>query len=263
MEVKCNVCCPIYVVNEKFFECVKLAIISVKETIERPRHKGLVKAFFHGYVTDEKWKNELKQYESENLSVKFNEKNYGKPYVINEIVKNNESQYILSFDHDMQIKDEHKEDFFARMINTYHNAWKQNIKVGFLANEIEKMNIHLNSAYTNKIQLSDEVICHGPLSQNTNDVAGSSVLILREHFLGVGGYRQYNLFDGDGWLRMDIRKKYGTLNAIHLTLPVIHNHPEDKEYHEWKVHNSRHPSLNVGVQHDKDALTKLKGYGDE
>jgi len=263
----CNICCPIYVVNEKFLGCVKKAIVSLHEVVHSEQHPE-VHAFIHGYVTKEEWMKEIQGYSSDKVHIQINDvKNYGKPYVINQIVKNNPSKYILSFDHDMEVPQLYRENFVARMIETFENARNNGINVGFLASDLLTFNIHLPSAYVNekkvKTKFKEETISFGDTRNNYNDVAGSSVLMLTKEFNGVGGYRQYNLFDGDGYLRTDIRRKYNTINAILKSLPVYHNHPEDKEYHQWKVHNARNPTLDVNKQHSPDDLLKLKGYGDK
>ena len=216
-------------------------------------------------ITDELWNitekyiNEIFKYK---IIVRF-DKNYGKAYVINNLVKKYlmqfKTDYFLTADSDI-IFPLSTEYLFDRLYEIPNQSEKHfNKKFGMVALNQEAQCCHIKEliyenkyTYLNKYN-KEELIVY---PSHPSGIAGGSLFTSLNAWNTIGGYRILNVYGGDdGYYLVDINN-YNYSYQMSDTISIIHPFSSDQEYAKWKVETIRsgHTQLDMNGLIEKTKL---------
>lgn len=169
-----------------------------------------------------------------------NEENQGKAWVVNQLVAHainsgDMFKYILTADSDM-VFPHHQSAFVKRLIRAAEKLQKNSNKpLGLLALGQTGDDRNWPAVYENCFRyyyrFRKEWVC---FPNRPSGIAGGCILVGREAWEAVGGYRVMGVYSGDdAYLLLDVAEA-GFCYGLIKTLAVEHPPEADDDYLEWK-----------------------------
>ena len=167
------------------------------------------------------------------------DKNYGKAYVVNSLIKTAKSnimfKYILTLDSDI-LFNINEPNIFERLIYSIGiSESTRNIPVGLISLNQSVCNCHLINVYENNIVFTGNYGIEKLVYPNSNGgIAGGCLFITLDGWEKVGGYRVMGVYAGDdAYLLIDLIEK-GMSIQMADTINCIHPPELDSTYATWK-----------------------------
>ena len=168
------------------------------------------------------------------------DKNYGKAYVVNSLIKTAQSnimfKYILTLDSDI-LFDINEPNIFERLIYSVGiSECTRDIPVGLIALNQSVGNCHLSNIYENNIVFMGNYGLENLVYPNSSGgIAGGCLFITLEGWNLVGGYRIMGVYAGDdAYLLIDLLENRISIQMAD-TIKCIHPYEGDSKYANWKV----------------------------
>ena len=225
---------PIFCPNDKGFELQYNSIKSLFEFLE-VSNIPFIKGVWGGWCKEEwMWEKLLDDFDINAIDYK---RNYGKAYVVNDLVKRfvTNEKYILTYDSDIKF-DVGELHLFDRLIAVAD----QIENFGLLSLNQKEHNCQLFNHYNKMLCINEEIMrwCDGG-----GGIAGGCLFISTAAWNKIGGYRVMGVYDSDdGFMMVDMHDRKFFAATIE-TISVIHPWDEIKEgYSKWKsdiLHNRR------------------------
>ena len=195
---------------------------------------------FAGYVDEEYYAelvSALKKYFYKKCKFIRFKKNYGKAYIVNDVLReyltnNNTTEYVFTFDSDICFYTD-QEDIIQRLINIYTD----DRKVGLIACNFTGDNAHWISKFENKISINGETIVYPTAPVG---IAGGCIFVSTKAWKEVGGYKVMGVYAPDDAMLMQDMARAGYFIGVAQNITV--HHPgthDDPHYQKWKEKTSR------------------------
>lgn len=195
---------------------------------------------FGGYAHDVYW-NRLKSIildRKPNATVARFDKNYGKAYVVNKLVKDfaGYCDYFLTADSDIQY-DIDQPNMIARLVEAFNMLSANSVKTSLIALQQTQNNCHImEQCDRNKYQYNGsygvEEICHPPGEWG---VAGGCLFISMDAWIKLNGYRTLGVYAGDDAHLMRDSYYNGYRFILSKSISCIHPYETDEDYQKWKI----------------------------
>ena len=226
---------------------------NIDSILSQYQFKGKVEFHYIGWCKEEFWEQIEKVIKPLNPKTFIKRrKNYGKAYNINQLVHNINTDFILTMDSDIIFKD--NVDYFSELKNLINIP-----KLGIISLNQEEHNCHLLQIMDHKmIHKQHEIVW----SSSGGGIAGGCILVNKEAWDKVEGYRVMGVYAGDdAHLFKDIKNK-GYLNGLDKSLSVIHPHDNNRQYQLWKLHVcTRDSNGNTDINLDDKIKESMKIWG--
>lgn len=206
-----------------------------------------------------------------NVSLKKFDRNYGKSFVVNNLLgkylpAHQETKFILTCDSDMLFLKEHVA-LFQRAVTACQVSEKfRKIKTGFVALNQAADNCHWIDTFDCKIPYKikvqeteiDEQIAW---PSNGCGIAGGCLLITREAWDKVGGYHQYPNFYGsdDGLLLREVQQAGFSANVL-VTCSMEHPKQNDAAYIALKKDAMKDPFEDYTPEKYQERIKKSEDF---
>lgn len=238
---------PIFAPNAELLSINLESITSVADYFDFNNYN--VSCVFGGYVDSDAYWNELESLISgrfKKYSIKRFDKNYGKAYVINELVSMSGmcvTDSFLSADSDINFIKE-TEDIYGRLENlSMVLSDTLGKKFGVIALEQVVNSCHLY----NHISETVKVQCDGKhetiLHSGGGGIAGGCMYTSMESWTVIDGYEKSSIYGGNDGLYFLKNVRLGFFVCLAKDIGIVHNQYKNIDYHEWKMketHNIRH-----------------------
>jgi len=200
-----------------------------------------IEFYFGGWAKDEYWPliSEVvtREFAGRKFILKKFDKNYGKGKVVNTLMKDVDTKYVLTADSDILfLKEEYK--MFERLINAAEiSPVIRGIPFGMLSLNQSGNNCHLSFCYNQRVEYDNkfgryEAHC---FPDGGGGIAGGCIFFENKLWKLIGGYKVMGVYAGDdAYFLMDV---YNLKRSIQIfeTCSVIHPHEDDPVYAQWKV----------------------------
>ena len=215
---------------------------------------------FAGFVEDEYYSEliaAIKKYFYKKCSFTRFEKNYGKAYVVNTVLKgylenNNTTKYIFTFDSDICFYTDQ-----GNIIQRLQNIFQVNKAIGLIACNFTGDNAHWISKFEDRASFNGEEVV-SPVAPV--GIAGGCIMVLAEAWKKIGGYRIMGVYaPDDAMLMQDLfRFEY----FIGVAKNILVHHPgthDDPHYQNWKQKTSANiKEYNEALNYCEDFWNKTK-----
>lgn len=231
---------PIFAPDKLRFERNIASIKSMGEYLRKYPYKD-IELHFGGWADDDFWptfkefiKEEFKDF---TFIIKKFDRNYGKAFVVNKLMKEVETEYVLTADSDILFLEEEK-NMFERLVFAAEKVPEVRGKpMGLIALNQKGQNCHLDFCYKHKVEFNGEngryeALC---FPKGKGGIAGGCIFFRNDVWKKIGGYREMGIYSGeDAYFLVDLFDA-GYCLQIFETLHVRHPAENDPIYAKWKV----------------------------
>lgn len=254
------------------------SLLSLSEYIEDQKKKGLEMPPFDvvlgGWCSEEKYWEQIISAASTfpeacNLTIKKFPRNYGKSFVINNILSkylssHQETKFIVTCDSDMVFLKDQDRIFQRAIIAAQLAPQFRKAKTGFIAFNQAEDNCHWVNTFDCKLPYNiKELNLSEQLAWPTNmcGIAGGALFIMREAWDAVGGYHQYPNFYGsdDGLLLREVQQKGFTASVL-LTASIKHPKQNDQAYIALKKEAMQNPFEDFSPERYEERIKKSEDF---
>lgn len=228
---------PIFCPNEELFEKNKDSIISFINYYNKMNYE--FQCVFGGYCVDDNHFNVLSELITngiKNSIVNRFDKNYGKAYVVNNLVSflTQNVQYFLTADSDIKFHID-QPDIKNRLIEAFQFSNSIEQPAGIIGLFQDENNCHiLDLCYQKRYYYRDnvEMICR---PERGGGMAGGCICVAMDAWKLIGGYKVLGVYaSDDANLLMDCNR-IGRYFFLSNSIRCIHPHETNKEYQAWKI----------------------------
>lgn len=231
---------PIFVPSEIMFRKNYNSVMSMIEYFNTYRYSN-IEFLFGGWNFKETYFEQMKIV-LRNFYIKEYDKNYGKAYIINDLISNYDKDYdyIFTLDSDI-ILDINCPNMFSRFESFIEILnKKRNKPLGILALKQNIFNCHLDNIYDNTFTIQQEIF-HYP--NEISGIAGGVFFTSKEIWKLNNGYKIFGSFGGDdGHYLLDCVKNNFSVQVC-SSIWITHPYEDDIEYLKWKVNKCRGTTL--------------------
>lgn len=254
---------PIFAPNQELLDKNISSIRSIKNIINTNYD---IKFLFGGWtINDEYWDTIVNEINGLNIiySIKRFDKNYGKAFVVNDLLLNQLEgyTYILTCDSDIIFKD--NTNYIERLISVDTVFCKTyNYTLGVIGLNQEIGNCHMieylsqNSVNFNGVE-NENIIWNN----YAGGIGGGCFFTTTNMWRKCNGYKTMGVYAGDDAYYLLDCKNNGGFVGMFNSLSVIHPYETNSKYQEWKVKvcqrdSNPHKSLNDSHIHEADEFWK-------
>jgi hypothetical protein len=248
-------CQPIFAPNLTLLNKNINSLNSIHEYLTKYNltHNSINFCFGGWTINDEYWNiiyNKIK--ELFNVEAIRFDKNYGKAYVVNKLVKYSQKiynfKYIFTLDSDIIIDVDESNMFERLIICVGMSELILNKKCGLIALNQKICNCHMNCVYENSFNFNSDYKKEKIVYPNGyGGIAGGCLFIPLESWNIVNGYRVMGVYAGDdAYILLDLYNKNMSIQMVD-SINCIHPIDTDEKYSLWKVHVCQRDQKKINI----------------